>query len=92
MKTLLAGIAAGLIIVGIPLAINGTPIAEDTDTAITEDSPGGSAVATEDSPGWDCRTDGNRMCGLGNDQHAPAGCYGTNGRLVVVWPCEVKET
>jgi len=30
----------------------------------------------EDDPGWDCRTDGNLLCGPGNDQGVPAGYYG----------------
>ncbi len=30
---------------------------------------------TEDSPGWDCRVHGNRICGVTNDQGVPAGDY-----------------
>lgn len=30
----------------------------------------------EDSPEFDCRIDGNQICGPGNDQHVPAGYYG----------------
>jgi hypothetical protein len=33
------------------------------------------AVVLEDNPAWDCRTDGNRVCGLSNSQHVPAGRY-----------------
>lgn len=29
----------------------------------------------EDSPAFDCRHDGNRVCGPGNDQGVPAGDY-----------------
>jgi hypothetical protein len=32
---------------------------------------------TEDSPGWDCRVHGNRVCGPGNGQGVPAGDYST---------------
>jgi hypothetical protein len=32
-------------------------------------------VLTEDSPGWDCRIHGNRICGPTNDQGVPAGNY-----------------
>jgi hypothetical protein len=32
---------------------------------------------TEDSPGWDCRVHGNRVCGPGNAQNVPAGDYST---------------
>jgi hypothetical protein len=30
---------------------------------------------TEDSPGWDCRIHGNRVCGPGNDQGVAPGDY-----------------
>lgn len=29
----------------------------------------------EDSPAFDCRIDGNRICGVGNSQGVPAGVY-----------------
>ncbi len=32
-------------------------------------------VTTEDSPGWDCRIHGNRICGPTNNQGVPAGNY-----------------
>jgi hypothetical protein len=32
---------------------------------------------TEDSPQWDCRIHGNRVCGPGNGQNVPAGDYST---------------
>jgi hypothetical protein len=38
----------------------------DTDTT----------VIYEDDPRWDCRTMGNRECGVGNEQGVPAGDYG----------------
>jgi hypothetical protein len=33
------------------------------------------AVVLEDNPAWDCRRDGNHVCGLGNAQNVPAGRY-----------------
>ncbi len=43
----------------------------------------------EDESGWDCRADGNRMCGPGNSQGVISGCYDDAGALVSVWPCHV---
>ncbi len=56
--------------------------------------PRGSAVfqasrISEDSSTWDCRVDGNRMCGPGNAQQVIPGCYDDAGALVSVWPCHV---
>jgi hypothetical protein len=42
----------------------------DTTTVVTIE---------EDSPQWDCRVDGNRVCGEGNSQGVPAGDYGQIG-------------
>ena len=40
------------------------------------DAPDGSgAKVTEDSPWWDCRIDGDRVCGERNSNHVPAGDY-----------------
>jgi hypothetical protein len=36
---------------------------------------------TEDSPGWNCRIHGNRVCGPGNAQNVPAGYYFPAGWL-----------
>jgi len=46
----------------------------------------------EDSPSWSCVDDGNRICGPGNAQGAPAGCYDDGGVLIASWPCFVVET
>lgn len=43
----------------------------------------------EDDPGWDCRVDGNRICGPTNAQAVPAGCYADTGALVAAWPCHL---
>jgi len=47
------------------------------------------APVQEDQPGWSCVDDGNRICGPGNPQGAPAGCYDDGGVLVAAWPCYV---
>lgn len=41
-------------------------------------------AVTEDDPGWDCRVQGDRVCGPTNDQGMPAGLY-SNGSLVAAW-------
>lgn len=46
-------------------------------------------ASTEDSPSWSCVDDGNRICGPGNANGAPAGCYDDGGVLVAPWPCYV---
>lgn len=38
---------------------------------------------------WSCVDDGNRTCGPGNANGAPAGCYDDGGVLVAPWPCYV---
>lgn len=43
----------------------------------------------EDSDSFDCRSDGNRICGPGNSQGVPAGCYSDAGALVSAWPCRI---
>ena len=58
---------AGSAVVGAVLAIVAT---------VTLAAPIASASGpTEDSPGWDCRIHGNRVCGPTNDQRVPAGDY-----------------
>lgn len=47
------------------------------------------AAPLEDSPAWSCVDDGNRICGPGNANGAPAGCYDVGGVLVAAWPCTV---
>lgn len=44
----------------------------------------------EDDPGWDCRVDGNRICGPANSNAVAAGCYDEGGVLVAAWPCSVR--
>ena len=50
---------------------------------------GHAQAATEDSPSWSCVDDGNRICGPGNANGVPAGCYDDGGVLVAPWPCHV---
>lgn len=43
----------------------------------------------EDQKCWSCVDDGNRVCGPGNPEGKPAGCYDDGGVLVASWPCYV---
>lgn len=45
------------------------------------------ASPNEDQPGWSCVDDGNRVCGPGNANHVPPGCYDDGGVLFAPWPC-----
>jgi predicted Fe-S protein YdhL (DUF1289 family) len=45
---------------------------------------------TEDTPGWNCATDGNHVCGPRNPEHLPAGCY-DDATLVIPWAKMTKE-
>ena len=47
----------------------------------------GAQPTQEDQPGWSCSTQGNRMCGPGNESGLVAGCYDDDGSLVAQWPC-----
>ncbi len=55
---------------------------------ITTPNATGDAI-TEDSPAWDCRVDGNRICGPTNTQQVAAGCFNDLGAMVAAWPCRV---
>lgn len=67
-------IAAALITAAI-----GIPLAGPTIT-IANASP----AIQEDDPRWDCRVNGDRVCGPTNDQGVPAGLYADN-QLVTAW-------
>jgi len=43
----------------------------------------GKRPPAEDEPGFDCRTQGNRICGPSGSKYTP-GCY-RDGRLVIAW-------
>lgn len=61
-------------------------------TAYAAVSPQGDTATQgpqEDQPGWSCVDDGNRVCGPGNANGVPAGCYDDGGVMVVPWPCHV---
>lgn len=45
------------------------------------------APIDEDDLQWSCVDDGNRVCGPGNSNGVPAGCYDDGGVLFAVWPC-----
>lgn len=51
--------------------------------------PRADAGPLEDEPGFSCVDDGNRICGPGNTEGKPAGCYDDGGVLVAPWPCHV---
>jgi hypothetical protein len=46
----------------------------------------GDGVVAEDESGWSCVDDGNKICGPGNPQGAPAGRYDEGGVLIDAWP------
>jgi hypothetical protein len=69
-----ASLATLLVAVGVPLIVANTPAASAVD---------------EDDLGWSCVDDGNRICGPGNPEGRPAGCYDDGGVLVAAWPCSV---
>lgn len=71
----LTSLAAGVILVGIPFAVEGSPYSE----------------VNEDDASWSCVDDGNKICGPGNAQGAPAGCYDDGGVLLFRWPCHVQD-
>lgn len=70
-----AGLAAGMLIGPAIEARADTGPSFDFDTlrvAVTGVGP------AEDEPGFDCRIQGNRICGPTNDQGVPAGRYTTS--------------
>jgi hypothetical protein len=48
-------------------------------------APADAAPITEDSPAWDCRTDGNHICGPHNAQGVAPGLY-RGFDLISPWP------
>jgi hypothetical protein len=50
---------------------------------------------TDDSPGFDCRTHGNGVCGEDNPQGHPAGCYVRTGKragtLLTPWDEQMRQ-
>ena len=54
-----------------------TPGPGETSELVAVFATGPASGPTEDSPGWDCRIHGNRVCGPGNAQNVPAGDYST---------------
>jgi len=79
-----SGVFVGLA-VGMPL---GAAISHADTPHLGSGAAPGPAIE-EDSPAWSCVDDGNRICGPGNAQGAPAGCYDDGGVLVAPWPCHV---
>lgn len=46
---------------------------------------GNGPAVSDDDPSFSCVDDGNRICGPGNAQHAPAGMYDQGGVLMFTW-------
>lgn len=78
-QAILVALSAGVIVGGVALASE----SNDTDPLTS---------ITEDSPGWSCVDDGNHVCGPGNSEGKPAGCYDAGGVMVEAWPCYVVST
>ena len=72
LKALAIGAIGASVLIGIP-AVACTPAAKADPTV------------TEDSPGWNCVTMGNHICGPTNDQGVAPGLY-RGGELVKRWP------
>ncbi|BCP41456.1 hypothetical protein MINTMi27_15490 [Mycobacterium intracellulare] len=88
----IAGLCAGIASFGARMA-HEAPI---THTAVGASAAAASkatdlgdllGVCQEDEPCWSCVDDGNRVCGPGNANHVPAGCYDDGGVLEFTWPC-----
>lgn len=58
-----------------------------TGGALMTATHAGAQPIEEDDPGWSCVDDGNRVCGPGNSNGVPAGCYDDGGVLFAPWPC-----
>lgn len=76
-------ILATIAVVGAELALAGSFVLASATGTMAH------ARAEEDSPSWSCVDDGNRICGPGNANGAPAGCYDDGGVMVAPWPCYV---
>lgn len=53
-------------------------------TAAAEPGPG--PFITEDDPRWDCRVNGDQVCGPTNDQGVAPGLYDARAMLISAWP------
>jgi len=85
-KTVLgAGLALGF--ATMPHALAHDPGWHDAYAAEVGDD-NGNGIIEEDESGWSCVDDGNRTCGPGNPQGAPAGRYDEGGVLVDSWPVD----
>lgn len=61
-----------------------SPMSADASTAPM--APDSAPVITEDMPGWDCRTMGNRVCGVSgvDGAHVYLVCHDVSGHAVTV--------
>lgn len=75
-------ILAAVAVIGAELALAGSFLLAPMGHGVAlADGP------TEDSPLWSCVDDGNHVCGPGNANGVPAGCYDDGGVLAAPWPC-----
>src|SRR6266576_3959127 len=75
-STLAASTAVAAIVSG---AVSSVPLAHNEPQAAAQ------ATVWEDSPLWDCTMMGNHICGPGNTNGVPAGCYDQGGVMVKPW-------
>lgn len=85
-------ILGAIVVVGAELALAGSFLLAGATGSITgvarADVPP-PATPSDDSPLFDCRTMGNRICGADNDQNVAPGCYDDVARLVAPLPCYI---
>lgn len=97
-KSILVSFTMGILVgIVVTLSAKPTPVAyvqaPAQTTAVVNKAyvqPPPVPVITEDSPGFDCRFNGNHICGPGNPQHVKAGLYNRSGKLALTWR-EVKD-
>jgi hypothetical protein len=88
---LLCGIVLTLTMRPMPAPVAYVQVPEQTTAVVTKAYTGPTPpVITEDTPGFDCRYNGNHICGPGNSNHVKAGLYNRNGKLALTWR-ELKD-
>jgi hypothetical protein len=83
----IALVAMSLFLLAVGIAGTDQPPTQRQYDTTTDTNPTGTVIhgtpkPAEDNPGFDCRTQGNRICGPGTS--FPAGCY-SGGSLVIPW-------
>jgi hypothetical protein len=59
-----------------------------TGFAVSYPAPVWASPVSDDDPSFDCVSQGNRVCGPGNEQGVTPGCYDDGGVMFKPWPCE----